>query len=353
MAEYIDDDLDLIPSDEEQGMFEHFRFVVDKGQEPVRIDKYMSSHMEDTSRHRIQCAIKEQYVQVGGKVVKANYIVRPGDIISFVMPYRRRGLEIVPQDIPLDIVYEDDDVLVVNKPAGMVVHPGHGHYEGTLVNALAFHLGISQGPEAEDERMGVLVHRIDKDTSGLLVVAKNDEAQLNLARQFFEHSIDRVYVAVVWGNIKEDAGTVDANIGRDPNDRLRFRIYDDPVKGKHAVTHYRVLERFGFVTVIECRLETGRTHQIRVHMSSIGHPLFGDDRYGGTEIRKGTIYAKYRQFIQNCFELCPRQALHAQVLGFVHPRTRRHIRFEAPVPSDMQALIAKWRAYTKDKEEKP
>ena len=353
MAEYIDDDLDLIPSDEEQGMFEHFRFVVDKGQEPVRIDKYMSSHMEDTSRHRIQCAIKEQYVQVGGKVVKANYIVRPGDIISFVMPYRRRGLEIVPQDIPLDIVYEDDDVLVVNKPAGMVVHPGHGHYEGTLVNALAFHLGISQGPEAEDERMGVLVHRIDKDTSGLLVVAKNDEAQLNLARQFFEHSIDRVYVAVVWGNIKEDAGTVDANIGRDPNDRLRFRIYDDPEKGKHAVTHYRVLERFGFVTVIECRLETGRTHQIRVHMSSIGHPLFGDDRYGGTEIRKGTIYAKYRQFIQNCFELCPRQALHAQVLGFVHPRTRQHIRFEAPVPSDMQALIAKWRAYTKDKEEKP
>ena len=359
MADYPDDELDLLsadgqdllPGDEEQGMFEHFRFVVDKGQEPIRVDKYMSSHMEDTSRHRVQCAIKEQYVQVNGKVVKANYIVRPEDVISFVMPYRRRGLEIVPQDIPLDIVYEDDDVLVVNKPAGMVVHPGHGHYESTLVNALAFHLGISQGPDAEDERMGILVHRIDKDTSGLLVVAKNDEAQLNLAKQFFEHTIDRVYVAVVWGNIKEDEGTIDANIGRDPNDRLRFRIYDDPEKGKHAVTHYRVLERFGFVTVIECRLETGRTHQIRVHMASIGHPLFGDDRYGGTEIRKGTIYAKYRQFIQNCFELCPRQALHAQVLGFVHPRTRKHIRFEAGIPADMQALIAnescryrRWRA---------
>jgi 23S rRNA pseudouridine1911/1915/1917 synthase len=235
----------------------------------------------------------------------------------------------------------------------MVVHPGHGHFESTLVNALAFHLGLSQGPDAEDERMGILVHRIDKDTSGLLVVAKNDEAQLNLAKQFFEHSIDRVYVAVVWGNLKDDEGTIDANIGRDSNDRLRFRIYDDPEKGKHAVTHYRVLERFGFVTVIECRLETGRTHQIRVHMSSIGHPLFGDERYGGTEIRKGTIYAKYRQFIQNCFALCPRQALHAAVLGFTHPRTRGRIRFEAPVPDDMHALIAKWRSYTKEKREEP
>ena len=359
MADYPDDELDLLPDDgqdllpgdEEQGMFEHFRFVVDKGQEPVRVDKYMSSHMEDTSRHRIQCAIKEQYVRVNDKVVKANYIVRPEDVISFVMPYRRRGLEILPQDIPLNIAYEDEDLLVVDKPAGMVAHPGHGHFESTLVNALAFHLGISQGPEAEDERMGILVHRIDKDTSGLLVVAKNDEAQLNLAKQFFEHSIDRVYVAVVWGNLKEDEGTIDANIGRDLNDRLRFRVYDDPEKGKHAVTHYRVLERFGFVTVIECRLETGRTHQIRVHMASIGHPLFGDERYGGTEIRKGTIYAKYRQFIQNCFELCPRQALHAQVLGFTHPRTRERIRFESPVPEDMQALITKWRAYTKEKRE--
>ncbi len=348
MLDYLDDEIEELdgqPVDDEQGMFEHFRLNVDKGQEPMRVDKYMSTHLEDTSRHRIQCAIKEQYVRVNEKIVKANYIVRPGDIIRFVMPYRRRGTEILPQDIPLDIVYEDDDFLMVNKAAGMVVHPGHGHFEGTLINALAYHLGISQGPEAEDERMGILVHRIDKDTSGLLVVAKNDEAQLNLAHQFFEHSIDRRYVAVVWGNLKEDTGTIDANIGRDPNDRLRFRVYDDPEKGKHAVTHYRVLERFGFVTVVECKLETGRTHQIRVHFSSMGHPLFNDERYGGSEIRKGTIYAKYRQFIENCFKLCPRQALHAKTLGFVHPRTKKWIQFDSELPSDMQALIDKWRAY--------
>ncbi len=334
--------------DEEQGMFEHFRLNVDPGQTPMRIDKFMASHLEDTSRHRIQCAIKEGYVRVGEKVAKANLIVRPGDVIRFMMPYRRRGMEILPEDIPLDIVYEDDDLLVVNKPAGMVVHPGHGNYNGTLINALAFHLGISQGPDAEDERMGILVHRIDKDTSGLLVVAKNDEAQLNLAKQFFEHSIERLYVAVVWGNIKEDEGTVDGAIGRDPNDRLRFKVYpEDDERAKHAVTHYKVLERFGYVTVVQCRLETGRTHQIRVHMNHIGHPLFNDARYGGSEIRKGTIYAKYRQFIENCFELCPRQALHAKTLGFVHPRTGEMIRFDSPLPDDMTSMIEKWRAYVK------
>jgi len=334
--------------DEEQGMFEHFRLNVDPGQTPLRIDKFMASHLEDTSRHRIQCAIKEGYVRVGEKVAKANLIVRPGDVIRFMMPYRRRGMEILPEDIPLDIVYEDDDLLVVNKPAGMVVHPGHGNYNGTLINALAFHLGISQGPDAEDERMGILVHRIDKDTSGLLVVAKNDEAQLNLAKQFYEHSIERLYVAVVWGNIKEDEGTVDGAIGRDPNDRLRFKVYpEDDERAKHAVTHYKVLERFGYVTVVQCRLETGRTHQIRVHMNHIGHPLFNDARYGGAEIRKGTIYAKYRQFIENCFELCPRQALHAKTLGFVHPRTGEMIRFDSPLPGDMTSMIEKWRAYVK------
>ena len=334
--------------DEEQGMFEHFRLNVDPGQTPMRIDKFMASHLEDTSRHRIQCAIKEGYVRVGEKVAKANLIVRPGDVIRFMMPYRRRGMEILPEDIPLDIVYEDDDLLVVNKPAGMVVHPGHGNYNGTLINALAFHLGISQGPDAEDERMGILVHRIDKDTSGLLVVAKNDEAQLNLAKQFFEHSIERLYVAVVWGNIKEDEGTVDGAIGRDPNDRLRFKVYpEDDERAKHAVTHYKVLERFGYVTVVQCRLETGRTHQIRVHMNHIGHPLFNDERYGGSEIRKGTIYAKYRQFIENCFELCPRQALHAKTLGFIHPRTGEMIRFDSPLPDDMTSMIEKWRAYVK------
>lgn len=336
---------------EEQGIFEHFRLTVDPGQAPLRVDKFMSSHLEDTSRHRIQLAIKEGYVLVGEKTAKANLIVRPGDIIRFVMPYRRRGLEILPENIPLDIVYEDDDFLIVNKAAGMVVHPGHGHFSGTLVNALAFHLGISQGPEAEDERMGILVHRIDKDTSGLLVVAKNDEAQLNLAAQFYEHSIDRRYTAIVWGNIKEDEGTVDTNIMRDPNDRLRYKVTDDPEKGKHAVTHYRVLERFGYVTLVECRLETGRTHQIRVHMSSLGHPLFNDERYGGSEIRKGTIYAKYRQFIQNCFEICPRQALHARTLGFVHPATKKWVQFESSIPEDMMKLLEKWRNYAPGQKE--
>ena len=327
----------------EDTMFEHFRIVVDKGQEPLRVDKFISTHQEDTSRHRVQQAIKLGYVLVNDKPVKANYIVRPLDVVKFVMPYERRGTEILPENIPLDIVYEDDDVLVVNKPAGMVVHPGHGNYNGTLVNALAYYLNLS--PDVEDERMGVLVHRIDKDTSGLLVVAKNPAAQLNLADQFFVHSIDRIYTAVVWGNIAEDEGTISGTIGRDPNDRLRFRVYEDPEKGKWAVTHWRVLERFGFITVVECRLETGRTHQIRVHMASIGHPLFNDERYGGSEIRQGTIYAKYRQFIQNCFALCPRQALHARTLGFTHPVTKERLHFEAALPEDMSALIEKWRAY--------
>ncbi|MCQ2176332.1 MAG: RluA family pseudouridine synthase [Bacteroidales bacterium] len=339
-------DREELIEDEEQGMFEHFRLESDAGQAPMRLDKYMSTHLEDTSRNRVQCAIKQGYVLVGDVVRKANYIVRPGDVIRFVMPYRRRGLEVLPQDIPLDIAYEDDDVLVVNKPAGMVVHPGHGHFEGTLVNALSYHLGITQGPDAEDERMGILVHRIDKDTSGLLAVAKNDESQLKLAKQFFDHSIERRYVAIVWGDIKEDEGTIDTTIGRDPNDRLRFRVYDDPSKGKRAITHFKVLERFGFVTFIECKLETGRTHQIRVHMSYLGHPIFADERYGGREIRKGTIYAKYKQFIQNCFELCPRQALHAKTLGFIHPVSGKWLQFDSPLPDDMTALLEKWRNYT-------
>ncbi len=327
-------------------LFEHFRLEVDPGQAPMRIDKFMSTHLESTSRSRVQQAIKEGYVKVGDEPAKSNYVVRPGDVIRFVMPYRRRGLEILPQEIPLDMVYEDEDVLVVNKPAGMVVHPGHGHYEGTLINALSHHLGISQGPEAEDERMGILVHRIDKDTSGLLAVAKNEESQLNLAKQFFDHSIERRYHAIVWGDIKEDEGTVESFIGRDVNDRLKFRNYDDESKGKRAVTHYRVLERYGFVTLVECILETGRTHQIRVHLSSLGHPIFNDERYGGNEIRKGTIYSKYKQFIANCFELCPRQALHAKTLGFVHPKSGEFLQFDSTIPEDMSALIEKWRKYS-------
>ena len=274
--------------DEQQEMFEHYRFDISGGQEPMRVDKYLATHMEYTSRHRIQLAIKAEYIRVNDKIVKANYVIRPGDVIKFVMPYQRRGLEILPENIPLNIVHEDDDVLVLNKDAGMVVHPGHGHFSGTLVNALAHHLGISQGADAEDERMGVLVHRIDKDTSGLLVVAKNEESQLNLAKQFFVHSIERRYVAIVWGNLKEDEGTIIGNIGRDPNDRMRFKVFPEGDHGKHAVTHYRVLERFGYVTVVECRLETGRTHQLRVHCAhpeGLHNPIVGDRLYGTEEGR--------------------------------------------------------------------
>ena len=329
----------------QEEMFEHFRLVVDPGQAPVRVDSYMSSHLEDTSRSRIQNAIKAGYVRIGGEPVKANLIVRPGDVITFEMPYRPRGREIIAQDIPLDIVYEDGDLMIVNKPAGMVVHPGHGNFEGTLVNALAHYLGIENPDAGEDGHGGILVHRIDKDTSGLLVVAKNDATQLKLQKQFFKHDIERLYNAIVWGDPKEDEGTVESYIGRDPSDRLRFRNFDDPDKGKHAVTHWRVIERFGYVTLVECRLETGRTHQIRVHMASLGHPLFNDERYGGSEIRKGTIYAKYQQFIRNCFQICPRQALHARTLGFRHPSTGEWIRFDSELPEDMTALLEKWRKY--------
>ncbi len=338
-------DLDLELEEDNGTLFEHYRFELEKGQSPSRVDKYLSARMEGTSRHRIQQAVKAEYIRVNEVIVKANHIVRAGDIITIMMPYKRRGFEILPENIPLDIVYEDDDVLVINKPAGLVVHPGHGHYTGTLVNALAFHLGISQDADAEDDRMGVLVHRIDKDTSGLLVVAKNDPSQLNLAKQFFDHSIDRRYVAIVWGNLKEDEGTITGNIARDPNDRMRFKVFPEGDHGKHAVTHYKVLERYGYVTVVECQLETGRTHQIRVHFNYIGHPLFNDERYDGALIRKGTIYAKYKQFIENCFKILPRQALHARTLGFVHPTTKEHIQFETPIPQDMQDVIEKWGKY--------
>ena len=354
MQDFIEDELDdnlddLEPIvDNPAELYEHFRVVVDKGQKQVRIDKYLFERLVNSSRNRIQKAADAGFVMANGKPVKSSYKVKPNDVLTLMLDRPRYENDIIPEDIPLNIVYEDDDVLVLNKEAGMVVHPGHGHFSGTLVNALAHHLGISQGPDAEDERMGVLVHRIDKDTSGLLVVAKNDEAQLDLAKQFFVHSIERRYVAIVWGNLKEDEGTIIGNIGRDPNDRMRFKVFPEGDHGKHAVTHYRVLERFGYVTVVECRLETGRTHQIRVHFNWIGHPLFNDERYDGSEIRKGTIYAKYRRFIENCFTLLPRQALHAKTLGFVHPRTKQMVRFDSPLPDDMQALIDKWRKYSEN-----
>ena len=337
---------DLLPEeDEQQEMYEHFRLEADRGQAPLRIDKYLADHLSDTSRHRVQLAIDAEYVRVNGQVVKASYKVRPLDVITLMMPYQRRGIEIKPEPIPLDIVYEDDDLMVINKPAGLVVHPGHGNYSGTLVNALAYYLGRESVPGETDERLGLLVHRIDKDTSGLLVVAKTDAAQIDLARQFFHHTIERRYWALVWGNIPDDKGTIDAPIGRDPNDRLRFRVCADETQGKRAVTHYRVIERFGYVTLVECVLETGRTHQIRVHMNHIGHPLFNDARYGGDRILKGTLYTKYKQFIDNCFQLCPRQALHAKTLGFIHPTTKKEISFGSEIPSDMAALLDKWRRY--------
>ena len=279
--------------DQEQEMFEHFRYVAEIRQEPIRIDKYLSGQMEGTSRNRIQLAIKAGFVRVNDNTVKANYIVRPRDIITFVMPYRRRGTEILPEDIPLEIPYEDEQLLIVDKRAGMVVHPGHGHYSGTLVNALAYHLGLRQEADEGDERMGMLVHRIDKDTSGLLVVSKTDEAQASLAKQFFVHSIERKYVAVVWGNLPEDEGTIEGNIGRDPSDRLKFKVFPDGEQGKTAITHYRVLERFGFVTVVQCVLETGRTHQIRAQFAHIGNPVVGDGKYGKNALNRKMKY-KYQ-----------------------------------------------------------
>ena len=272
-------------------MFEHFRLTVDRGQAPLRIDNFLSTHLESTSRNRIQLAIKAEYLRVNDKVVKANFKVGPGDVITLMMPYQRRGIEILPENIPLNIVYEDEHVLIIDKPAGLVVHPGHGHYSGTLVNALAWHFGLRESVDASDSRMGFLVHRIDKDTSGLLVIAKTEDAQFGLSKQFFNHTITRRYTAVVWGNIQEDEGTIETNLIRDPSDRLRFKAILDTEQGKHAITHFKVIERFGFVTVVECRLETGRTHQIRVHFNYIGHPLFSDEKYDGTTISQGTIYA--------------------------------------------------------------
>ena len=346
------DNEDFTPEDEDnpdeendEGLFEHYHVTVDKGQSLLRVDKFLTAHIMGASRNRIQQAIDAGYVYVGGSPVKANYRVKPLDDIRICLPYRRRGYEILPEKMDLDIRYEDEDVLVVNKPAGLVVHPGCSHYTGTLLNGLAWYLGRSQGPDAKDDRMGILVHRIDKDTSGTLLIAKNDEAQAYLARQFFVHSIERVYTAIVWGDMEEDSGTVTGDIGRDPSNRIRFKVVEDGT-GKHAVTHWKVLERLGYVTVVECRLETGRTHQIRVHMNHIGHPLFNDSLYGGDRILKGTLYSRYRQFIDNCFEVLPRQALHAGTIGFIHPRTHKKIVVGSELPDDMKALIEKFRNFS-------
>ncbi|MEG1621974.1 MAG: RluA family pseudouridine synthase [Alistipes sp.] len=338
--------------EEQDELYEHFAITTDKGQTPLRLDKYLTCRMEHCSRNRIQTAADSGNILVNGISAKSSYKIKPLDRISIVMPYPKREIEIIPQNIPLTIPYEDDDLLIVDKPAGMVVHPGHGNYEGTLVNALTYHLRTLPLFQESDMRAG-LVHRIDKNTSGLLVVAKNEHAHARLAKQFFDHTITRRYIALVWGNLPDDQGTITGNIGRSPKDRLQMYVFADGSDGKSAVTHYRVLKRYGYVTLVECRLETGRTHQIRVHMQWIGHPLFNDERYGGDRILKGTTFARYKQFIENCFALIPRQALHARSLGFIHPTTHKEIYFESPLPADFQAVLEKWDNYTSGQKAEP
>ena len=347
--EIEDDELDEVGG--EQELFEHFRFVVDKGQAITRVDKYLVNCMSNTSRNRIQDAADAGNILANGKPVKSNYRAKPNDVISIVLAYPPNEFEIIPQDIPLDIVFEDDDIMLVNKQPDLVVHPGFGNFDGTLLNAIAWHMKDNPGFDANDSRIG-LVHRIDKDTSGLILIAKTPEAKTLLGKQFFDKTTQRRYQALVWGNVKEDEGTIVGALARDPRDRMLFTVFpegENPA-AKHAVTHYKVIERLAYVTLVECRLETGRTHQIRVHMKHIGHTLFNDERYGGHDILKGTTAAKYKQFVKNCFEICPRQALHAKTLGFVHPRSGEMMHFESELPDDMQQLIDKWRNYAKTME---
>ena len=345
MSDFDDIEL-LVDADDESGqLYEHFRFVADAGQAPLRVDKFMLEKMQHSSRNRIQKAADAGFVHVNDRPVKSNYKVRPGDVVTLMLDRPRHDSTIEPEDIPLDVVYEDDQLMVINKPAGLVVHPGAGNFHGTLVNAVAWHLRDLPSYDPNDPEVG-LVHRIDKDTSGLLVVAKTPDAKTSLGVQFFNKTTHRSYLALVWANFQEEEGRIEGNIARDPRDRLRMTVLPpDSEQGKPAVTHYRVVERFGYVTLVECILETGRTHQIRAHMKHIGHPLFGDERYGGTEILRGNRSSTYKAFIQNCFALCPRQALHAQTLGFVHPVTKQQMDFTSDLPSDMKSLIEKWRGY--------
>lgn len=336
-------------TEERDEMYEHFRFTVDPGTELLRMDRYLTNLMANTSRNRVQQAAKAGCILVNGKPEKSNYRVHPRDVITILLPHPPREIEINPENIPLDIVYEDNDVIVINKPAGLVVHPAFGNFTGTLVNALLWHFQGQKTADGEDVKP-LLVHRIDKNTSGIMIVAKSEIAQMKLAANFFEHSIDRRYRALVWGDFKEDEGTIVGNVGRNPKDRLVMTVFPDGEAGKHAVTHYKVIERFGYVTLVECRLETGRTHQIRVHMKYAGHPLFSDESYGGNEIIKGTTFTKYKQFINNCFKILPRQALHAKSLGFVHPVTGKYMLFDSELPSDMAETIEKWRNYAKHKQ---
>lgn len=346
------EDLEIV--DDEQELYEHFRIVADKGQEPLRVDKFLMNRVENATRSRIQNAAEAGNIHVNGKPVKSNYRVKAGDAVSLVLPHPPREIELIPQNIPINIVYEDDDLIILNKEPGMVVHPGYGNYTGTLVNALVYHfqqLPVSKtapGKPESTQRPG-LVHRIDKNTSGIMIIAKSELAMTRLAKDFFDRNIDRTYIALVWGDFKEDSGTVTGNIGRSIRDRKLMTVYPEGDQGKHAVTHFKVLERFGYVTLVECKLETGRTHQIRVHMQYIGHPLFNDDTYGGDRILKGTTFTKYKQFIENCFKIMPRHALHAKSLGITHPTTKKYMFFDSEIPTDMQQVIEKWRNYATHK----
>jgi len=327
-------------------LFEHFSFTVDKGQAPLRIDKYLMNFVENATRTKIQAAAKYGSIQVNGNVVKSNYKVKPKDEIKVLFEFPPNENELLPENIELNIVYEDQEIVVVNKPAGMVVHPGHGNYSGTLINALIYH--FKNLPNNSSNRPG-LVHRIDKETSGLLVIAKTEKAMIDLSEQFARKTSSREYIALVWGNVKEDSGTINGHIGRNPKNRLQNIVFtnDDIEKGKPAITHYKVLNRYGYVTLVSCTLETGRTHQIRVHMKHIGHTIFNDSRYGGDAILKGTTFTKYKQFVENCFKILPRQALHARTLGFKHPKTKKHLSFDCEIPEDINKCLEKWGSYAK------
>lgn len=328
----------------EEELFEHHSFTASKGQDPLRVDKYLMNFIENATRNKIQQAAKDGNIWVNGTVVKSNYRVKAGDQVRVLFAHPPHELLLAPENIPLDIVYEDDALLVVNKPAGMVVHPGHGNYSGTLINALLYH--IEHLPKNSNERPG-LVHRIDKDTSGLLVVAKTEAAMTHLAKQFFDKTSEREYIALVWGNMEEEYGTIEGHIARNPKNRLQMMVFPEGDQGKEAITHYQVLERLGYVSLISCNLETGRTHQIRVHLKHIGHTLFNDERYGGDKILKGTSFTKYKQFVDNAFKMLPRQALHAKTLGFVHPVSGEYMRFSSELPEDMTECIEKWRQYSR------
>ena len=332
---------------QEESLHEHFSFTADKGQEPLRVDKYLMNRIENATRNKIQNAAKAGSIFVNDKEVKSNYKVKGGDVVRVLFGHPPHENLLVPEDIPIEIVYEDDTVVVINKAAGMVVHPGHGNYSGTLINALLFH--FDNLPNNADERPG-LVHRIDKDTSGLLVIAKTEEALNHLSKQFFDKSSERKYLALVWGNLKEDEGTIEGHIGRHPKNRLQMMVFPEGEVGKPAITHFKVIERFGYVTLLECQLETGRTHQIRAHMKHVGHTLFNDERYGGNAILKGTHFSKYKQFVENCFKLIPRQALHAKTLGFEHPKTGQWMQFDSEIPQDFAQTLGKWRNYAQHKQ---